>query len=149
MVDMKTLKNINIKKLEDLEKLSTNILIGYPTGKATINGVDSAELARVLVEGGKGASGQGWDFLRDGIKSGETEIKKALNLYVNKKIKASDVGRLAADKVKEFVKSGQYAMTLPNEKRYLRMKMKKHAEDRPLIVTEKFIDNCTYRIVKG
>jgi hypothetical protein len=145
-MELRIINKLNTKKLEQLTKRRLHILVGYPEGEATVNGMDSAALAERLATEPLGKKKRGWNFLLHGIKAHKEQVTTLLKLYAEGKVDAKTVGLFGAIAIVNFVKQGSYTDTNPNESRYLLRKIREHREMRPLIIDGSFIDACTYKI---
>ena len=144
MIDIGIRDTVRFKRLENLMNAEVTINIGYDEGHY-------ADIARYLIEGSRGAKHKGWDFINDGLKSKIDELR----LLIREKYKQAKstgmlddigIGEFCVKAVQDFVKGGTYVFKAPNENRYLKRKLNKHAEARPLIISEKFIDALTYKV---
>jgi hypothetical protein len=150
MSDGAEYKLISDYKEGELMKHAVNdmtILVGYTAGKQSINGMDSALLAKRLSEGKLGKTRRGWNFLTAGMRTNRDVLNKVILDYFNGKENAHAIGFFAKENIKAFVRSGYYIATNPNRFPYIKKKQKLYSEIRPLIATGQFIEACDYVII--
>lgn len=162
---------VDTKKIQALaRKAAANILVGFPSGMMhvptihknkegeyrTLEGgkveevepIETAELAKMLSFGTSEIPPR--PFLKEGIRSKQTELVKALENETKKVMDGGQanwnkVGTMAVGAVQEFVRGDYYKTNVPNSQKTIDYK----GSDKPLIDGANMIQSLQFVVQDG